>query len=194
MSRHTHRANAAERAIQTFKQHFLSGLATCDKEFPIIEWDCLIEQCEMTLNLLQKSRCNPNLLAYTYLNGVHDYKKVPLAPPGTKVIIHKPPNTRASWAYHGKQGWYVGPALHHYRCYRCFLPKTGREIITNTVKFIPNKITFPTINYERKLENAFNKILNILQHVPNQILIAPSKQELLQQTFTNLAKHSTIIP
>ena len=76
---HTHRANAAERAIQTFKSHFLSGLATCDPDFPIAEWDCLLQQCKMTLNLMRTSRCNPKLSAHTYLEGVHDYNKSPLA-------------------------------------------------------------------------------------------------------------------
>ena len=125
-----HRVNATERAIQTFKNHFLSGLATCDSKFPISEWDQLLQQCEMTLNLTRTSRCNPKLSAHTYLEGFHDFNKVPLATPGTKVIVHWPPDIQSSWAYHGEQGWYVGPALHHYRCYRCFLPKSGREIIT----------------------------------------------------------------
>ena len=32
---HQHRRNAAERAICTFKNHFLAGLASCDPEFPL---------------------------------------------------------------------------------------------------------------------------------------------------------------
>jgi hypothetical protein len=31
---HNHRMNAAERAIQTFKAHFISALATTDSKFP----------------------------------------------------------------------------------------------------------------------------------------------------------------
>ena len=34
---HCHRTIKAERAIQTFKSHFLSGLATCDPSFPLCE-------------------------------------------------------------------------------------------------------------------------------------------------------------
>ena len=34
---HLHRRNAAERAIRTFKNHFLAGLATVNKKFPISE-------------------------------------------------------------------------------------------------------------------------------------------------------------
>ena len=53
---HMHRRNAAERAIRTFKNHFLAGLASCPPDFPISEWDRLIPQAQLTLNLLRNSR------------------------------------------------------------------------------------------------------------------------------------------
>ena len=56
---HIHRQNAAERAIKILKANFLSTLATCDPQYPITEWDRLIAQSEMTLNLLRSARCNP---------------------------------------------------------------------------------------------------------------------------------------
>ena len=34
---HVHRRNAAERAIRTFKNHFLAGLASLEPTFPIEE-------------------------------------------------------------------------------------------------------------------------------------------------------------
>ncbi len=34
-----HRVNTAERAIQTFKAHFISALATTDSNFPLQLWD-----------------------------------------------------------------------------------------------------------------------------------------------------------
>ena len=37
-----HRMNMAERAIQTFKGRFLSGLASCDPNYPLREWDRLL--------------------------------------------------------------------------------------------------------------------------------------------------------
>ena len=57
-----HRCNAVERAIQTFKNHTMSGFATCDKDFPIAEWDRLLPQAELTLNLLCTSRLNDKCL------------------------------------------------------------------------------------------------------------------------------------
>ena len=65
---HTHRANVAERAIQTFKSHFTVGLASLDPAFPIAEWDRLLEQAFITLNLLLTARSNPKLSSYAYLN------------------------------------------------------------------------------------------------------------------------------
>ena len=38
---HLHHRNAAERAICSFKNHLLAGLATYDPDFPIREWDWL---------------------------------------------------------------------------------------------------------------------------------------------------------
>ena len=159
-----HRRNAAERAIRTFKAHFLSGLATCDPNFPISEWDRLLPQAEMTLNMLRTSRIHPKLSAYAYIAGPHDFNKNPLAPPGTKVIIHKKPGVRNTWGYHGKQGWYVGPAMNHYRCFTCFVPSTAKEVVTDTVKFIPKKIPFPELNLNMYLQLAIEKIIQLLEN------------------------------
>ena len=84
-----HLRNAAERGKQTFKNHLMAGFATCNKEFLLAEWDRLLVQAELTLNLLRTARINPNLSAYTYLFGNFYFNKTPLAPPGTRVIIHK---------------------------------------------------------------------------------------------------------
>ena len=47
---HLHRANAAERAIQTFKNHMKAILASLDPNFPVGEWHRLLPQVELTLN------------------------------------------------------------------------------------------------------------------------------------------------
>ena len=82
---HINRQNVAERAIRTFKNYFMAGFATCHKDFPIAEWDCLLTQAELTLNLLRTLRTNPKISAYAYLFGNFDFNKTPLVPPGTLV-------------------------------------------------------------------------------------------------------------
>ena len=56
-----HRRNAAERAIRTFKNHFIAGLCSTDKNFPLHLWDQLVPQAELTLNMLRGSRLNPKV-------------------------------------------------------------------------------------------------------------------------------------
>lgn len=93
------------------KSHLLSGLATCHTDFAITEWDGLLSQAELSLNLLRNSRVNPTLSAWDFLHGPYDFNKNPMAPPGSKILIHTKPSDRSSWAFHGIQDWYIGPAL-----------------------------------------------------------------------------------
>jgi hypothetical protein len=41
---HLHRRNTAERTIQTFKNHFIAGLSSTGKNFPMHLWDRLLFQ------------------------------------------------------------------------------------------------------------------------------------------------------
>ena len=92
----------AERAIQTHKAHFKVGLATIDPNFPPSEWDRLITQANITLNLLRAARCNPKVSACSYMFGVFNFMTTPLASPGTKVVAHVHPDKRGSWELNGE--------------------------------------------------------------------------------------------
>ena len=65
---HTQRANYVEIAIQTFKNHFKVELDLLDLNFPISEWNCLLDQEFLTLNLLRAARSNPKLSAHAFLS------------------------------------------------------------------------------------------------------------------------------
>ena len=158
-----HRRNAAERAIQTFKNHFLAGLASVDPNFPISEWDRLLPQALLTLNLLRHARVNPKLSSYAYLFGVFDFNKTPLAPPGTRVSVHNKADQRASWARRGLPAWYTGPALDHYRCVTCFDPTTKQERICDSVQFLPHKIPFPKVTIEDYIKQSVTDLVRLLQ-------------------------------
>eukprot|EP00978_Attheya_sp_CCMP212_P008992 scaffold21179_cov47-Attheya_sp.AAC.3 len=86
---HIHRRNAAERAIWTFKNHFIAGLCSTDENFRLHLWDRLLSQAMISLNLLRGSRLNPKLSAYAQIHGAFDFNRTPLAPPGTKVLVHE---------------------------------------------------------------------------------------------------------
>ena len=168
---HNHRANAAERAIQTFKNHFISGLSGLDPQFPIKQWDRLLNQATITLNLLRSSRINPKLSAQAFLYGPFDFTSTPLAPPGTRVVAHTKPSQRKSWATRGEDAWYIGPAMDHHRCVRYFFPKTRSERTVDTVTFIPHSIPFPKMDIDTFLRQAATDIVDILKNPPNMSIL-----------------------
>ena len=91
-------------------------MALLDPDFPVTEWNRLLPQAELTLNMLRISRCNPNLSVYAYLFGQFDYNKTPVVPPDIKVLAFDGPDERPSWAPNGQVGFIVGPAMKHYQC------------------------------------------------------------------------------
>jgi hypothetical protein len=113
---HNHRANAAEQAIATFKEHFIAAFATVDQLCPLQLWDEFLPQVELTLNMLHFSHCNSKISANQEVYGAFNFNKTPLAPLGTKALIYDDPTSQASWAPHATDGYYVGPANNHYRC------------------------------------------------------------------------------
>jgi hypothetical protein len=104
---HCHRCNATECAIRTFKHHFIAGLCSTNRDFTLNLWYKLLPQCLLTLNLLRRSRINPQFSAEAHMNGAFDLNRTPLAPPGTEVLIHKKPEVCGTWAPHAIEGWYL---------------------------------------------------------------------------------------
>ena len=157
-----HRRNAAERAIQTWKNHFLAGIATLDPNFPIQEWDRLLPQCGITINLLRSSRRQPNLSSYVATFGNFNFNQTPLAPPGTCVLVHKTTEKRSSFAPHGIDGWYIGPSLDHYRCYNCYIPSTAGTRDAISVDWFPHQIPFPKVTTDDYLTQTTEDMLALI--------------------------------
>jgi hypothetical protein len=88
---HNHRVNAAERAIATFKEHFIPALATVNKDCPLQLWDNFLPQVKLTLNLFHFSCRDPNKSANEEVNGFFDFNKTPIAPLGTKGLVYEDP-------------------------------------------------------------------------------------------------------
>ena len=51
----------------------------------------------------------------------------------------KKPALRGTWAAHSINAWYLGPDLHHYRCYHVYISETHGERIADTVVWFPTK-------------------------------------------------------
>jgi hypothetical protein len=161
---HIHRRNNAERAIQTFKNHFIASLCSVDPTFPLKLWDRLLPQATITLNLLRKSRINPRMSAYAQLNGHFDFNRTPFSPAGTRVIAHEKPYQQASWDPRGVDGYYLVPALDHYRCYQVHVTKTKGTRIVDTVECFPSKLSMPHTSSKDIASIAALELSNALQN------------------------------
>ena len=101
-------------------------------------------QIELCLNHLQPYKPNPTISAYAGLHGgAHDFRAHPIAPAGTKVLIHDKPSSRGSRAPHGTPDFYLGPANQHYRCYKVWATSTNSLRITDTLAWFLSNLQLP---------------------------------------------------
>ena len=155
---HIHRRNASEREIWTFKAHLISILAGVADDYPRNLWDLLLPQAVLTLNLLRQATLNPNVLTWEFLEGPLDYNANPLAPLGCPVMIHKKTETINSWDFRSKEGWSIGTALDHYRCEQVIPRDTKAVTISDTVYFLHQYITAPTVTPADRILHSINTL------------------------------------
>jgi len=160
-----HRRNIAEKAIQTFKVHFISIICGADKSFPLHLWCQLLPQAEHTLNMLCPSRVTPTVSAYAYLCGQHDYNANPYAPLGCKVKAYLYPGIRETWAPHTASGYYLGNSKVHYRCHQIYISNTRHTRVCDTVFFKHKYLMIPTITPANALIKATDNLVDAISGV-----------------------------
>ena len=111
---------------------------------------------------MRTSRVNPKLSSYAYLFGNFDFNKTPLALLGTRILIHAKPNKRDSRSFHGEDGWYIEPAMDHYRCITCYIPSTFKRRFTDTATLIPYNVPIPTRIVDDHLRKVSSDLIYIL--------------------------------
>jgi hypothetical protein len=162
-----HRVNAAERAIQTFKNHFISGLCTTDPKFPFQLWNHLTHQAFITCNILQRSHINPDISAFEQLHGAKfDWNAHPMAPPGTRAVIHSSPLTRTSWGPRGIDAWYCGPSADHYRCNHFHVLETRAMRISGTFELYPVHCQLPTLSPTEHTQQVAHELVRCMKFLP----------------------------
>ena len=162
-------------------------MCTTHPDFPLNQWDRLIPQATLTLNLLRPSRINPNLSAYAQVHGAFDYNKTPLAPPGIQVLAHIKPKDRRSWGTHAEKGFYLGPALQHYRCHNVWVTRTAAQRIIDTVKWLLHgniKMPYPT--RDSLILAAINDLTAAIKTLQDTSLLPPVSVQT-HHTLTQLA-------
>ena len=76
----------------------------------------------------------------------------------------KKPDKTASWAAHGVDGWYLGPSVKHYRCYRVYVNNTCAEQNADTVEFFPQHTKVPSIAANNAATTASQELVAALSY------------------------------
>jgi len=165
-----HRRNMAERAIQTFKNHFVTILSGVDDRFPLSLWCYLVRPADLTVNLLRQSNLAPKILAYAHVHRQHDYMKRTFAPLplGCSVMAHVKPKNRRTWDVHGEVGYSIGTPMEHHRCFNVYIVKTRATRISDPVFFKHQCITNPQITPETLVMKAAVELISALKGTVSQ--------------------------
>ena len=142
-------------------------MTNVDPEFLLTGLDRLVEQANITLNLLRIARSDPKILSYANLFKQFNFLARPMAPQRTKVVAYVKSSVRNTWELNGEIGWCVDPAIQYYRCALCYFLKTRSTRVCDTVMFFPKSIIFPQVNLTDFLKQAASDIVNILSKPPS---------------------------
>ena len=133
----SHRKNAAERTISTWKDYIIAGLSTTDNEWHIYLWCKLLPQCDIIFSLIRISGKNPLLSVYQQFYRNFDFNTTTLVPLGILAINFESAIKHASFSNHGVEGWYTDSALEYYRCYKIY--KNHKIWMDITIDFFPSR-------------------------------------------------------
>jgi hypothetical protein len=192
-----HRRNVAEKAIQTWKDHFIAVLSGTADKFPLHLWCQLIPHMEWQLNLLCQSNANPKISAYAHLYGPHDYNALPFVPLGMEALVHDKPNQCKTYAQHCSKGWVISTSTEHYRCWKVWSIATHTTCIAATVFFKHEYLTNPSVSPADALIAAAANLAHVIQqNAKAQHVGSKNMQDLqrLQQFFHEAATPQLTTP
>jgi hypothetical protein len=119
-------------------------------------------------------------MAISAYHGLHrrpyDFLSHPMAPCGTLLIAH--PGS-AKWDNHGCIGFYLGPALTHYRAYHCFIADTNATRICDSVMFYPAPLVLPGAS-------RFDQLLQLTERLVTAADSTPHDQPLYAECLQKL--------
>ena len=71
-----------------------------------------------------------------------------------------------SWDLRGRKGFSIGPALNHYRCFHVTNTTTKSLLYSNTVKFMHDYLTQPTVIESDRIVHALNFLSCAVKDAP----------------------------
>jgi hypothetical protein len=122
----------------------------------------IITTCSHHIEHVKNIKNLHKLSASTHIDGQYDFNRAPLAPRGTRIIAHETASRRRTWAPHDQDGWYIGLALEHYRCYTVYITNTRAERVVETVDFFPENFKLPFPSTQELAIKAATELTHVL--------------------------------
>jgi hypothetical protein len=163
----------AEKAIQTFKDHFVGVLSGCAPTFPMHLYCQLLPQVEWQLLLLRQSRLHPNLSAYAHVYFHYDWNKHPFVPIGMEALVHVKPDKRQTYAEHSKKAFVLSTSTKHYRCWKSWSMATWATWISVAAFFKHKYLTNPLVTPENLVIAAAENLTQALKtSIPQHLQVS----------------------
>ena len=161
-----HRQNPSERAIRPAKNCIIAMCHTVAPTFPAVSLlETVVDQAEIIINQLRPWHDDRSINAWTGMhNAPYDHLAHPLSIFGMQCVVLE--NPRPSWGPHGKDGYYVGPALQHYRCFRVLVTDTNSTRISDSIAWQPELYRMPGHSPLEVLTAATKDLLAAVRAIP----------------------------
>jgi hypothetical protein len=109
---------------------------------------------------------------------------MPLGPVGCRVLIHAKPAAQQSWDFCAKPGFYIGPALDSYRCFKLVRSNTNSQVILDTVKICHSYLSVPVPSAKEKIIHGLQVVAGAIRGAPPPTSVSQLKAiTYLQEIF-----------
>jgi hypothetical protein len=121
---------------------------------------------------------------WEFFQGPFNFNKTPLGLVGCCILIHAKPATRQSWDFRVKSGFYNGPALDSYCCFKLVKTNTKSHVISDTVKFCHLFLCVPVPSAEDKIIHGLQVVVCAIWGAPPPTGVSQLEAiTLLQEIF-----------
>lgn len=159
--------------------------------FPEKNWDLIIPQVNIIINLVRPSRINPLISAYNQVHGAFDCNSTPMAPIGTKVILFD--QNRAKWDGKGITSYYIGPVMKHYQNFVYYNPVTNKTRTHDTIQWFPHNDSFPFVPGTATTTNLLLlELIDTLNRTQNDAPSTSDVPALIRQICSLLHKQNVL--
>eukprot|EP00957_Ditylum_brightwellii_P009671 728789-Ditylum_brightwellii.AAC.1 len=87
--------------------------------------------------------------------------------PGTKSSVHSKLGKCRMWAFHAQNGWYVRPAMNHYRWYTVVMEDITSKRTSDAVRLKYHAVTVPQITPTERIVQATAQLIQAVKNVPS---------------------------